>query len=99
MQTCQMKPYNIDYENDNETTKHSSWKCYGRKVNIAHENAMEETKHSCKLLFKINPQTNTTTAIIGSGWKAFCLSNRIRPDSSLDFKCDSIMAKNIIFVI
>jgi hypothetical protein len=54
---------------------------------------------TCQLLFNKYPQTNTKVVIIGSGWKDFCSTNRIRPDTTLDFKCDSIMAKNIVFVI
>lgn len=53
----------------------------------------------CKLIYKKNLQTQETTVIIGSGWKAFCSTNRVRPDTTLDFKCDSIMAKNFLFVI
>ncbi|XP_024633433.1 uncharacterized protein [Medicago truncatula] len=52
----------------------------------------------CKLLFINDPQTNTTIVIIGSGWRRFCLSNRIAPGTLLEFKCDSVMAKNIIIV-
>ncbi|XP_024641374.2 uncharacterized protein [Medicago truncatula] len=52
----------------------------------------------CKLLFEEDAESNATTVIIGRGWRPFCLTNRIYPDSILQFMCDSIMAKNIVSV-
>ncbi|XP_039688690.1 uncharacterized protein [Medicago truncatula] len=53
----------------------------------------------CKLIFKKETINQGPTVIIGRGWKAFCLTNRIYPESLLKFKCDSIMAKNIVSVM
>jgi len=52
----------------------------------------------CKLIFKQDVEVNTTIVMIGHGWKSFCKNNRIYPESLLEFKCDSIMAKNIVSV-
>ncbi|XP_024639113.2 uncharacterized protein [Medicago truncatula] len=52
----------------------------------------------CKLVFKKDVKSNTRTVIITRGWRSFCFHNDISPKSLLQFKCDSIMAKNIIFV-
>ena len=50
----------------------------------------------CKLLFINDPQTNTKTVIIESGWRRFCSCNCIAPDTLLEFKCNSMMTKNIV---
>lgn len=52
----------------------------------------------CKLFFINDPETNINTTIIGNGWKRFCSCNRITHGTKLEFKCDSIMAKNIIII-
>ena len=52
-----------------------------------------------KLIFKDDPKTNTKTVLIGNGWKRLCSCNHIRPKTHLEFKCDIVMAKNIVIIM
>jgi len=53
---------------------------------------------ACRLYLVYDQQRNKGTSIIENGWKRFCTCNHITPGTELEFKCDSIMAKNIIIV-
>jgi len=52
----------------------------------------------CKLLFTNDPAINSTIVYIGTGWTRFCKTNRIQHGQHLEFKCDAILAKNIVIV-
>lgn len=54
---------------------------------------------TCKLYFEDNQQQTQTIVKIGRSWTTFMLKNNIYPNDILEFKCDSIMATNIVIVI